>query len=120
MQTEFSQYTSYERVPVRLSRWVNEPYPPISELLSAHEVARLTRRPRFVLWGLALIGRFPRKARYRARAFGWRRSEVLDWLARGMALQDEHALPAMNRQRDLPLHNCQPSTALRARTSKAV
>ncbi len=120
MQTEFSQYTNNERVPVRLSHWVNEPYPPISELLSAHEVARLTRRPRFVLWGLALIGRFPRKARYRSRTFGWRRSDVLDWLARGMALQDEHPSAAMNRQRDLPLHNRNRNTAIRPHVSKAL
>jgi hypothetical protein len=43
---------------VTLSRWINEPYPPLTELLSAHDVARLTRRPRWLLVGLELIGRF--------------------------------------------------------------
>ena len=34
---------------VVLSPWVNEPLPAWEELLSAHDVARLTRRPRWVL-----------------------------------------------------------------------
>jgi hypothetical protein len=68
--------------PIVLSRWVNEPYPPLTELLSAHDVARLTRRPRWLLAGLALIGRFPKEARFRGRALGWWRSDVLEWMAK--------------------------------------
>ena len=41
--------------PIVLSRWINEPYPPLTELLSAYDVARLTRRPRWLLVGLTLI-----------------------------------------------------------------
>lgn len=47
--------------PITVSRWINEPYPPLSELLSAHDVARLTRRPRWMLMGLGLIGQFPKQ-----------------------------------------------------------
>jgi integrase len=43
---------------VTLSKWVNERFPPWEQLLSAHDVARLTRRPRWVLLGLMLLGRF--------------------------------------------------------------
>lgn len=65
-----------------ISRWVNEPYPPLNELLSSRDVARLTRRPRWVLSGLSLIGRFPKKFKFRGRGIGWRRSEVLEWISR--------------------------------------
>ena len=34
---------------VRLSKWVNEPYPPWTEILTAHDLARLTRRRRSAL-----------------------------------------------------------------------
>ena len=64
-----------------ISRWVNEPYPALNELLSSHDVARLTRRPCWVLNGLSLIGRFPKKLRFRGRGIGWRRSEVLEWIS---------------------------------------
>ncbi len=66
--------------PVILSRWVNEPYPPLAELLSAHDVARLARRPRWMLTGLSWLGRFPRKVRFRGKAIGWRRSDIVDWV----------------------------------------
>jgi predicted DNA-binding transcriptional regulator AlpA len=116
MQERFAADESAARAPVRLSHWVNEPYPPITEHLSAHEVARLTRRPRCVLWALALIGRFPRKARYRARAFGWRRSDVLEWMARDLVLQQDAVLPktystAPRRQGDLLLQDRCPTSA---------
>ncbi len=70
--------------PIVVSRWVNEPYPPLTELLGAHDVARLTRRPRWLLVGLTLIGRFPKRARFRGRALGWWLSDVLEWMARDM------------------------------------
>jgi predicted DNA-binding transcriptional regulator AlpA len=92
-----------------LSRWVNEPYPPLTELLSAHDVARLTRRPRWLLAGLALIGRFPRKARFRGRALGWWCADVLEWMARDLARERHHMMssrPCSRKQLDqlcLPL-----------------
>jgi predicted DNA-binding transcriptional regulator AlpA len=55
------------------------------ELLSAHDVARLTRRPKLVISGLVLLRRFPKKQRYRGRQVGWLRSDVLDWLSRDLA-----------------------------------
>jgi len=94
--------------PIMLSRWINEPYPPITELLSAHDVARLTRRPRWLLGGLELIGRFPRKARFRGRALGWWRSDVLEWMARDLALdrrQTTSSQPSLRRQ---PRQPCLP------------
>lgn len=68
--------------PLTISRWVNQPYPPLGELLSAHDVARLTRRPRWMLMALGLIGQLPRRRRLRGQWVGWYRSEVLEWIAR--------------------------------------
>lgn len=65
---------------VSLSRWVNEKLPPLTQLLSAHEVARLTRRHRWMLSALALLGRFPRQERFRGRAIGWHRRNVEQWM----------------------------------------
>ncbi len=73
---------------VCLSRWINERLPPVSELLSDHDVARLTRRPRWVLCSLAVIGKFPRKRRYHGRRVGWLKSEVVDWMARGLTMAE--------------------------------
>lgn len=71
---------------VHLSRWINEPLPDLRNILCSHDVARLTRRPRWLLCGLALIGRFPPKKRYRGRPIGWCRSDVLDWMSRDLAV----------------------------------
>ena len=95
---------------VRLSRWINEPPLPITELLSAHDVARLTRRPIWLLSGLALIGRFPRKHKYHGRKIGWCQADVLDWLARDLALAANPApAPTQRRcQRRRPQQACLP------------
>lgn len=69
---------------VVLSPFVNERFPAWEDLLSAHDVARLMRRPRWVLAGLAFFGRFPRKRRYHGHSIGWLRSDVLSWLARDL------------------------------------
>lgn len=68
------------RSDVSLSKWVNERLPAWNELLGAHEVARLTRRHRWALTALALLGRFPKPQRFRGRAIGWRRRDVEHWL----------------------------------------
>jgi predicted DNA-binding transcriptional regulator AlpA len=73
---------------VTLSPWVNERLPSFQELLSAHDVARLTRRPKLILTGLMLLGRFPKKCRFRGRQIGWLRADVLDWMARGFTTTD--------------------------------
>jgi predicted DNA-binding transcriptional regulator AlpA len=91
---------------VVLSRWVNEPYPPLTELLSAHDVARLTRRPRWLLLGLALIGRFPKRVRFRGRALGWWRSDVLEWIEKDL-LQPRKMSPRQCWRRQ-PRQTCLP------------
>lgn len=63
-----------------ISRFVNEPWPEWAPLLSAHEVARLTRRSRFVLKALALLGRFPRERQFRGRGIGWHAADVQRWM----------------------------------------
>lgn len=65
---------------VSLSKWVNEKLPAWHEILSTHEVARLTRRHRWILATLTLLGRFPRPQRFRGRTIGWRRRDVERWL----------------------------------------
>ncbi|QOJ31398.1 MAG: AlpA family phage regulatory protein [Gammaproteobacteria bacterium] len=94
--------------PVVLSRWVNERCPALAEILSAHDVARLTRRPCWVLLGLSLVGRFPKRTTYRGRSVGWSRSEVLAWMTRELELDPEQRIPRRCRrgrphQRRLPL-----------------
>jgi hypothetical protein len=44
---------------VILSRWVNERFPAWGQLLSAHDVARLTRRPQWMVLSLVLLADFP-------------------------------------------------------------
>ncbi len=91
---------------ITLSRWINEPYPPLTELFSAHDVARLTRRPRWLLVGLELIGHFPRKARFeeelsagggRTSLSGWQeiwRSSVVRRPRRNRVCEDSFDRPA--------------------------
>ena len=65
---------------LHLSKWINEPCPAWTTLLTAHEVARLTRRPRCLLPALALFGRFPAPTRYRGKTLGWQPSDIEAWL----------------------------------------
>ena len=74
---------------VTISPWVNEPLPNIQGILCSRDLARLTRRPRWVLCGLALMGKFPRKKRFRGRVVGWCRAEVLEWMTRELAVEIE-------------------------------
>jgi predicted DNA-binding transcriptional regulator AlpA len=76
------------KTKVKLSPWVNEKLPSLEQLLSAHDVARLTRRPKWLLSGLMLLGRFPKKRRFRGRPIGWSRADILDWLSRGLATEE--------------------------------
>jgi predicted DNA-binding transcriptional regulator AlpA len=100
---------------VTLSPWVNEPLFPWADLLSSHDVARLTRRPRWLLHGLALVGRFPKKHCFHGRRVGWLRADVFEWLSRGFATEpgeqrrETPPVPAKKhpRQRCLPL-KCLP------------
>jgi len=74
---------------VRLSPWVNESLPDVRDILCSRDLTRLTRRPRWELFGLTLIGKFPRKKRYRGRPIGWCRAEVLEWMTRELAVAPE-------------------------------
>jgi predicted DNA-binding transcriptional regulator AlpA len=73
--------TAIPKSDVSLSKWVNKKLPAWNELLSAHEVARLTGRHRWVLLTLTLLGGFPKPQRYEGRRVGWKRREVEQWIA---------------------------------------
>src|ERR1700739_477134 len=76
-----TQSASRASPDVVISRWVNERCPALNTLLSAHDVARLTRRSRWIVLGLVLLRKFPQPCRYRGRPIGWRRADVLQWMA---------------------------------------
>src|SRR5260221_14246797 len=102
---------------VSLSPYVNEQFPNWEELLSAHDVARLTRRPRWMVLGLALLGRFPRKRRFHGRGIGWLRSDGVRWLGKDLRTTQCHTNPSavtrsrVMRERGLPLERgCTPHT----------
>jgi hypothetical protein len=84
-------------------------------MLSTHDVAKLTRRPAWLMRGLSLIGRFPPQIRYRGRRLGWRKAEVLAWLTREITLDESGATPRCPRrhpqQQCLPLEPCCPPIA---------
>jgi predicted DNA-binding transcriptional regulator AlpA len=112
MNFDESQRPSPAALPsclVSLSPWVNELLPPIEELLTARDVARLTRRARWMVLSLTLLGRFPRKHRYHGRGVGWLRSDVLSWLSRDLRVLRCHTFLGLNartrnaRQELLPL-----------------
>jgi predicted DNA-binding transcriptional regulator AlpA len=96
---------------VTISPWVNEPLPNIQGLLCSRDLARLTRRPRWEIFGLALIGKFPRKKRYRGRPIGWCRAEVLEWMTRELAVtadNHERLNAPRRRERRQPRQTCLP------------
>jgi hypothetical protein len=70
------------RERVSISRWVNEPFPAWDQILTAHDVARLIRRPPWVLSSMAAVGQFPRKQRFRGKKIGWRKTDILEWMTR--------------------------------------
>lgn len=76
------------RSNVVLSKWVNEKLPAWNEFLGAHELARLTRRPRWILAALAFVGQFPKPRRFRGRAIGWHRRDVQRWLLEAAGLPE--------------------------------
>jgi predicted DNA-binding transcriptional regulator AlpA len=86
MNSEESLSSSKPAAPYRvsLSPFVNERLPNWEEILSAHDVARLTRRPHWVIAGLILVRRFPRKRRYHGRGIGWLRSDIIQWLSKDL------------------------------------
>ncbi len=105
---ESAATASRRDTPLTISRWVNERYPSLNDLLSAHDVERLTHRPHWILAGLCLIGRFPRKLRFRGRGVGWRRSEVVDWIARNVPISDKEAPATQPCSEDHTRQTCLP------------
>ena len=106
---------------VSLSRWVNESLPSWQEILTAHDVARLTRRRRWVLETLTLFGRFPRKHRFHGRRIGWQRRDVLLWLGaetlpgHDQPNDDNVGLEPLRRELQLRLPPCRRSRSHRSR-----
>jgi hypothetical protein len=109
---------------VTISPWVNEPLLNLQGILCSRDLARLTRRPRWMLCGLALIGKFPRRKRYRGRVVGWCRAEVVEWMTRELtvAADDHERLNAPRgcvrrqpRQGCLPLERATPPAPVKFR-----
>jgi predicted DNA-binding transcriptional regulator AlpA len=67
---------------VSISRWVNEPCLAWDRILTAHDVARLIRRPPWMLCSMAVVGQFPRRQRFRGKNIGWLTADILEWMAR--------------------------------------
>ena len=93
---------------LRLPRWVNEPLPDLRAILSANEISRLTRRPRWLLLGLAVLGRFPKRRTHCGKPVGWHRADVLDWLTRNMAIEDDCKVEARTCRSAKPRQACLP------------
>jgi predicted DNA-binding transcriptional regulator AlpA len=113
--TDASESASATRVAeaarklVSLSKWVNEKLPAWDEILSARDVARLTRRRCWFVQTLTLLGRFPKRRRFHGRAIGWGKHEVLKWMAENSAIQQDlgghqRAESVVTYQRPLPMH----------------
>ncbi len=93
---------------VSISTFVDELFPALDQLLTARDVARLVRRPKWYFCGLALIGRFPAKRRFRGRWTGWVRSDVSQWMQKKLRAANAetpkvHPAKVIARQRRLPL-----------------
>jgi predicted DNA-binding transcriptional regulator AlpA len=95
---------------VSLSKWVNEKLPACDQILSARDVARLTRRRRWVVYALTLFGQFPKRQRFHGRAIGWAKSDVLKCQSENSTFQRRFArsrYPVESRlllQQMLPMH----------------
>lgn len=93
---------------LHLPRWVNEPLPDLRAILSASEISRLTRRPRWLLLGLSALGRFPRRRTHCGKPVGWHRADVLDWLTKNMTISSEDAVDARCLRHTKPRQECLP------------
>ncbi|MCC6715774.1 MAG: hypothetical protein IT496_11120 [Gammaproteobacteria bacterium] len=100
--------TTPETREVRLSGWVNEPLLDIRQILSGREISRLTRRPRWLLLGLAALGRFPKRRTHCGKPVGWHRADVLDWLTQRMAVEPDCPPVAQTCRQSRPRQVCLP------------
>jgi len=96
---------------VYIPRWVNEPLPDLRAILSASEISRLTRRPRWLLLGLAVLGRFPKQRTHCGKPVGWHRADVLDWLTQNMTIEDARASEPRTCRSARPRQACLPLEA---------
>jgi predicted DNA-binding transcriptional regulator AlpA len=96
---------------VYLPRWVNEPLPDLRAILSAGEISRLTRRPRWLLLGLAVLGRFPKQRTHCGKPVGWHRADVLDWLTQNIAIEADRPRSTRRRNHTRPSQICLPLDA---------
>ena len=96
---------------LRLPRWVNEPLPDLRAILSAREISRLTRRPRWLLLGLAVLGRFPKQRTHCGKPVGWHRADVLDWLTQNMTVDGARASEPRTCRSARPRQACLPLEA---------
>lgn len=99
---------------LRLPRWVNEPLPDLRALLSASEISRLTRRPRWLLLGLAVLGRFPKQRTYCGKPVGWHRADVLDWLTQNMTMEADQSPRSGRCRHASPRQACLPFDTARS------
>jgi predicted DNA-binding transcriptional regulator AlpA len=102
------------RSNVSLSKWVNEPPLPWTELLSPREAARLTHRHHWMLRLLSLVGQFPQVQRFRGRPIGWWRKDVEHWLSNQPTEVSMDALPRSTWELTSP--RCQHRRAMRCST----
>ncbi len=93
---------------VQLPRWVNEPLPDLRAILSGREISRLTRRPRWLLLGLAALGRFPKRRTHCGKPVGWHRADVLDWLTQNMTIEADASSPPRSCRKHRPSQACLP------------
>ncbi len=102
---EFQQSSAVSGRPsvvVTLSKWVNERSPALTGILTAHDVARLAKRPRWALPALSLLGLLPEGIRFHGRRVGWNRKEIERWvLRRNVADAAAHTKPSPRRPRCL-------------------
>ena len=93
---------------IHLPRWVNEPLPDLRAILNASDISRLTRRPRWLLLGLAVLGRFPKRRTYCGKPVGWHRADVLDWLTHSMTIGTDSRPDSRNCRHARPSQACLP------------
>ena len=93
---------------LHLPRWVNEPLPDLRAILSASEISRLTRRPRWLLLGLAALGQFPKRRTHCGKPVGWHRTDVLDWLTQNMTIEPDRQPEAKDCRQARPSQACLP------------
>ena len=107
------------RQEVSISKWVNERAPPWDDILTAHDVARLTRRHPWHLSALMWIGRFPAQQRFRGRRLGWLRSDVVSWLAKELRTRNHQHGPSVQQRLPLQDFGYRRSRRIRSRRSVA-